>query len=160
MILQRINVVKSDVYDEVAKTTAYEGSKLTGDNSDGAYDRIFTTEGDRAMLGRFWDEACNVATDTLKRYIQEVNSQADGENQKNVDGYHVELMLSTAYDTRLTSSMEKSLRSFFVNSIVAKWDKFANKGNVETYEKDASSALEDIMSKIYYRKKPTRVTPK
>lgn len=162
MIKVELNIIKSDVYDEVAKTTSYEGAKAVNDAN--AYERIFTTDADRTMLDRFWDEACNIATDTMKRYITSVSSAAtnddtSGNEAKSQEGYHVKLSLSSAYDNTLTPSLQKSLRSFFVNAIVSKWDKFTNKDNVKTYEEDANASLDDIVSKIFYRKRPTRIVP-
>lgn len=167
MITANLNVIKSDVYDEVAKTTSYEGAKAVDD--DKAYERVFTTDADRAMLDRFWDEACNIATDTMKRFITTVSSSVTINNNSSkdqpqkepvtVDGYHAVLSLSSAYDNNLTPSIEKSLRSFFVNAIISKWDKFANKGNVKSYEDDANAALDDIVKKMFYRKRPQRTPP-
>ena len=45
---------KNDVYEEVAKTTSYAGAK-TDDAT--AYDKIFTTDADKEMLERFWQES-------------------------------------------------------------------------------------------------------
>ena len=50
-------IQKDTVYNEVAKTTSYTGAKMEGD--EGAYDRIFTTDEDKIMLERFWNESKN-----------------------------------------------------------------------------------------------------
>ncbi|MCI7654316.1 MAG: hypothetical protein MSS51_08590 [Bacteroidales bacterium] len=147
-----LTVNKQNVYDEIAKTTAYVGTKMTDDK--GAYDRIFTTEADRLMLERFWIESCNEATEEFKPFIQSVSEQTD--ITKN---YTVELELSGRFDTNLKGSMESSLFSFFVATIVGKWCKFTDKGETGSYLDDARKALMDIRSKMYYRKKPTRVAP-
>lgn len=140
-----LNVTKSDVFLEVAKTTAYEGKKDKDDAK--AYERVSTTDSDQTMLDRFFDEAATIATDTLKRFIKTV---------ANDKGYSVTLSLSSAYDTNLNAALQKGLFSFFVNTIIAKWDKLANKGNVDSYEDEANAALLDIQAKIFYRKPPSR----
>ena len=56
-------------------------------------------------------------------------------------------------------SVGTSLFSYFVAMIVSKWYKFTNKGESESYGTDAVGAIDDVMRKIYYRKKPTRVVP-
>lgn len=152
-----LTVNKQNVYDEVAKTTAYAGSKMTDD--EGAYDRIFTTEADRMMLERFWIEACNEATEEFKPFILSVSEQKEGKEPDLTRDYSVELELSSRFDTNLKGSMETSLFSFFVATIVGKWCKFTDKGETGSYSDDARKALMDIHSKMYYRKKPTRVVP-
>ncbi len=151
-----LTVKKLSVYNEVAKTTAYAGAKMEGD--DKAYERIFTTEKDRSMLERFWSEACNAATDTFKPFITSVSNKVTVGNDTE-DAYSVELELSSMFDTNLQGSIEASLFSFFVASIVAKWCKFTDKQETESYTNDAESSMRDIKSKIYYRKKPTRMAP-
>lgn len=152
-----LTIDKAEVMDEVAKTTAYEGKKAVGE--EGAYERIFATEEDRAMLRRFWDEAASAATESMKRFLvaagDTYSAEADGKSVER-EGYTVRLELSGSYDTALTPSVEKSLFSFFVNAIVGKWNGFVKEGQVERYEGEAAAALQDIMSKLFYRRRPTR----
>lgn len=152
-----LQVNKANVYDEVAKTTSYVGVKMKDDET--AYDRIFTTDDDRMMLERFWVEACNAATEEFKPFIISVSEQPESHGVELERNYQVELELSGSFDTRLQGSIETSLFSFFVASIVAKWCKFTNKAETESYTKDATAAMLDVHSKIYYRKKPQRIIP-
>lgn len=153
-----LSVNKANVYTEVAKTTAYTGSKMQDDKE--AYSRIFATDEDREMLERFWVEACNGATELLKQFIVTVSDQPMSHGVELDKNYVVRLELSSSYDESLNSSIETSLFSYFVAVIVAKWYHFCNKGDAESYEHDAQLALDDVRSKIYYRKKPRRVAPK
>lgn len=157
MIDVNLQVNKSYVYDEVAKTTSYTGAKMQGD--EGAYLRIFTTDDDRQMLERFWVEACSSATELLKPYIVSVSSHPVSLGTNLSNHYEVTLQLSSAYDASLSDSINSSLFSFFVSYITGKWYKFANKAEANDYIAEADSALENIKKKIYYRKKPTRVSP-
>lgn len=157
MIEVTLTVNKAQVYDEVAKTTSYTGVKMQGDES--AYDRIFTTDDDRMMLERFWVEACNAATEQFKPFLKSVNEQVEGLSVDLSRNYEVELELSSSYDASLTGSIKTSLFSFFVSLIVSKWFKFTNKDEAESYGVDASSMMGDVMRKVYYKKKPTRVIP-
>lgn len=152
-----LTVNKANVYDEVAKTTSYTGVKMQGD--DGAYDRIFTTDDDRLMLERFWVEACNAATEEFKPFIMSVSDQTDSHGINIENNYIVGLELSSAFDETLKGSIETSLFSFFVAAIVSKWYKFTNKGEQESYAADAVGMMQDVMSKIYFRKKPKRIIP-
>lgn len=148
MIYITIKAIKDDVLQEVAKTTAYEGQKSTDDD---AYDRMFTTEADCEMLERFWDEAASVITEMMKRFIVSVEDAAGGK-----DAYVANLEVGSRYDTSLTASVEKSLFSYFVNSIMGKWNSFVNGDSVARYEGEASKAMGDIGSKLLYKKKPRR----
>lgn len=152
-------VNKADVYDEVAKTTSYAGAKMPGDDKS-AYDRIFTTDEDRTMLERFWAEACNAATDLFKPFLLDVTSYT-GSAATDITQRHYEvtLELSGSFDTSLNGSIGSSLFSFFTDLIVSKWFKFANKGEAEGYAAEAAAMLEDVRSKLYYRKKPRRIAP-
>lgn len=145
------------VYDEVAQTTSYTGAKMQGDV--GAYERIFTTDDDRLMLERFWVEACNAATEQFKPFLVSVSEQSEGQRVDLEHNYEVQLELSSSFDTSLTGSIETSLFSFFVSFIISKWYKFCNKEEAESYGADSLAMMGDVMRKVYYKKKPVRVTP-
>lgn len=152
-----MTVNKANVYEEVAKTTSYAGAKAKED--DGAYQRIFTTDADRQMLERFWVETCGAATEEFKRFIVSVSSQPESHGVDLERDYHVELEVSGSFDLNLRDSMETSLFSFFVASIVGKWCKFTDKESTAGYGEDMEAALADVRSKLYYRKRPQRVRP-
>lgn len=157
MIDITIKAVKADVLNEVARTTAYEGKKSS---DEGAYERIFTTEEDRSMLQRFWDEAASSMTESLKRFVTSVDDSYttnDGDTSETFPAYVANLSVSNSYDTALTSSVEKSLFSYFVNAIVSKWNNFVKKDGVQRYEEEANNNITDILSKLFYKKRPTRI---
>ena len=142
-----LKINKETVYDEVAKTTEYTGAKMDDEH---AYETISTTEEDKTMLERFWNECKNMVCNSLKRVlVSEV--EAEGE-------YSLTLGLSAAFDESLTESMQRSLFSFFVMNITAKWYTFANKSEATGYATEAATYIEDIMRKAFYKKRPTRPT--
>ena len=144
---QTLSVNKENVYNEVAKTTSYTGAKM---DDEAAYDRIFTTEGDKTMLERFWDESKNTICNSMKKFL--VN-----EKESN-DTYTLTLNLSASFDESLLESMERSLFSFFVMNITAKWYTLANKQAATDYAAGAATNVEDIMRKAFFKKKPKRPT--
>ncbi len=155
MIEVRFKICKRDVYEEVAKTTAYTGAKKEDDAA--SYERMFATDADRLMLERFWREACNAVTDLLKDFITKVNRQPAISSMIDLDNnYEVELSLSNLYDESLTDSIQNSLFSFFVESILSKWYTITNKDEAEAAAANAVGMLNDAAHKIYHRKKPTR----
>lgn len=143
-----LSVNKADVYNEVAKTTSYTGAKMENDAT--AYTRIFTTEEDKDILERFWNESKNAVAGTLKKLLN---------NEQEENGtYTLTLDVSSSFDDSLTESMQRSLFSFFVMSIVSKWYIFTNKKEAESYATSALGDMEDVMRKAYYKKRPTRPT--
>lgn len=145
MVQITIKIEKDAVYNEVAKTTSYTGSKKIGD--EGAYERIFTTDEDQEMLARFWNETVSGAIEQFKSFIGEWS---------NSDSFTVQLTLSNRFDTNLKDSIQSSLFSHFVAMIISKWFRMANKEEAEEYGIEAAGAMDDVMKKIYYRKKPVR----
>lgn len=149
MIDITFTIYKKDVYEEVAQTTSYTGAKMDDEN---AYDRIFTTDEDQSMLERFWNESKNTVCNTTKKLLTS-ESETNGV-------FTLALQLSASFDEALTESMQRSLFSFFVMNITAKWYTFTNKQEATGYATEAATYLEDIMRKAYFKKKPMRPTYK
>lgn len=150
-------VNKANVYTEVAKTTSYTGAKLAADGS--AYEQVFTTDEDRLLLERFWNEASNAMTDLFKPFLVSVSSAAESHGVNLASNYTLVANMPSNFDTNLVDSIKSSMFSFFVNYIISQWYKFANKSETEEFAKLAAAMHDDIHAKMYYRKKPTRVTP-
>ncbi|MDO4165550.1 MAG: hypothetical protein Q4D56_14390 [Bacteroides sp.] len=147
MIEIALTVNKDEVYEEVAQTTSYTGAKMDDEH---AYDRIFTTDEDQTMLERFWNECKNTVCNSLKKVL---DSEAETNNV-----YKLTLNLSSSFDSTLTESMQRSLFSFFVMSITAKWYTFTNKAEATGYATEAATYMEDILRKAFFKKKPVRPT--
>ena len=150
-------VNKANVYTEVAKTTSYAGVKKAADGS--LYEQIFTTDEDRLMLERFWNEAANAATDLFKPFLVSASSTTQSHGVNLAGNYVAQLEMSSAYDTALNNSVQSSLFSYFVNYIVSQWFIFTNKEEAKGFAQEAAAMILDVKAKIYYRKKPTRVAP-
>lgn len=150
-------VNKANVFTEVAKTTSYSGIKKSPDGS--LYEQVFTTDEDRLMLERFWNEAANNVTDILKNFegVFSDTQQAHGIDIAN--NYSAKVSLSNSFDINLISSIQSSLFSFFVDYIVGSWYKFINKEEASSYLEDSAAMLLDVKSKIYFKKKPSRTKP-
>lgn len=147
MIEVTLTIDKESVYEEVAQTTSYTGAKM---DDEGAYERIFTTDDDKSMLERFWNESKNTIANSLKRILL---------NEQETDGtYSLQLGLSSSFDEILTDSMRRSLFSFFVMNITAKWYTFTNKQEATGYASEAATYIDDIMRKAFFKKKPSRPT--
>lgn len=151
-----IQIIQEDVYDEVAKATDYTGSKLI-DGDENARDRILAADDDLAELGRFWEESALATNENLKEMLvsgkTRIVGAADGKT-----GYEAVIEVSKSFDKELTASVESTLRSFFIASIIGQWFKFANKGEAKDYFTQAADMMETAERLLYSRRKPTRPT--
>lgn len=160
---------------EIAVTTAYTGGKM--DNDDNALHRISTVDEDENHLERFWEESrADICQELIGLVIFEgmVRSTIITPPVLPVDPiapnsaalppilqrehYELRLDVSKSFDEALLPSMQLSLFSYFVQSIVAKWYVYTNKGEAGDYADKASTLLDDIHRKAVYKKKPTRPT--
>lgn len=144
-----ITIKKSDVYEEVAKTTAYIGAKNKLDDGKSAFDQVFVTDADLAMIERFYNESVDTLMNLLKRFIEEVNGEEGNINWK--------LSLSSRFDIKMEPSIIRSASSYLVNSIVGKWCEITAPDKVKEYAENAAALLLDIKDKTFFKKKPTRI---
>lgn len=137
---------------EVAVTTAYTGGKM--ENDENALHRISTVDEDENHLERFWEES---RADICQELIGLVTFEGMATTPPRKH-YELRLDVSKSFDDALLPSMRLSLFSYFVQSIVAKWYVYTNKGEAGEYADKAATLLDDIHRKAVYKKKPTRPT--
>lgn len=143
-----LTIKKSDVYEEVAKTTAYIGAKNKLEDGKSAFDQVFVTDSDLTMIERFFNESLDALRNVLKRFI----SGGSG-----VDGTITwQLEMPSRFDDNLLSSINSSANSFLVNSIIGKWCEITANDKVKEYVDNAAALLLDIKDKAFFKKKPTR----
>jgi hypothetical protein len=147
----RLTIDKSAVFDEVGLTTNYAGVKMEGADRE-SQERVSVAEQDSVLLERFWAEACGTCTDVLKAFV--LNVEHGG------DAYVLTMATPAAYDDALTDSMERSLFSYFVASIIAKWDAVAYKADSAYYFDAAAAMLAEVLRKAYHKQRPKRPEPK
>jgi hypothetical protein len=141
-----LTLSQSDVFTEVAQTASYTGSKMQDDPK--AYDRITTVDEDQSELQRFWDESRAEVAKAFKR-------QLVSEGMKE-DTYSLVLDVPVAFDEALLPGMQSGLRSFFVQSITAKWFGYTNKKETGVYAEAAKTCLDEVREKALHRKMPVR----
>lgn len=143
-----LTIKKNDIYEEVAKTTAYIGKKATVEDGKSAFDQIFVTEADLSMIERFFNESLDALRNVLKRFI----SGGSG-----VDGtINWKLEMPSRFDGNLLDSINSSANSFLVNSIIWKWCEIAANDKAKEYSDNSAALLLDIKDKAFFKKKPTR----
>ncbi len=143
-----ISAANEDIYEEVYKTTSFLGVKNKLDNGKSAYDQVFTTEADKAILERFMIEAREMLTGLFKRFL----TNAD----YTVAELCFTLGMPSNFKDELQESMEQTMKHFAVNYIVAKWCEITCPEKAKEYADNAAQQLKDIKDKLFYKKPPTR----
>ncbi|MGZ7897751.1 hypothetical protein, partial [Haemophilus sp. SZY H54] len=136
-----LTITKSDIYEEVAKTTAYIGAKNKLEDGKSAFDQVFVTDADLTMIERFFNESLDALINVLKRFI----SGGSG-----VDGTITwQLEMPNRFDDNLLESINSSANSFLVNSIIGKWCGITANDKVKEYADNAAALLLDIKEKAF-----------
>lgn len=143
-----LTVDKSAVMKKVAQTTAYVAAKMTDNEDEETYDRIVTVDEDADVLEEMWDESRVEVARVFKGLLAEEGMEGDN--------YHLTLNEPENYNTGLRASMKKGLVLYFVQSIVAQWFMYTNKGEAAAYAEKASAQLEYVRGMAYDRKYMTR----
>lgn len=145
-----LSISKKDVMKEVAVTTAYAGAKRI-ETDENAPERIATVDEDEAHLERFWDESRGALCQELTEFVS-----YEGMAKANSSRYELELEVSNAFNKALLPSMNVSLMSYFVHSIVAKWYVYTNKEEAGAYADKAAVLLDDIHRMAMHKMRPER----
>ena len=164
-----LSILKSAVLDEVFKQTAYVGAKITQSDGTNAYDKIYATADDAAMMERFWKEAIAFTTGNLKLYLTScqtttttnVTSEIETSPAIATSALTLTIILSMPegrYNTSQNNSIVVSLYSYFVNYMTARWMAITNKPEAEYYEKYAQTSMEDVLRKVFSKTRPARPT--
>ena len=166
-----LSILKSAVLNEVYKQTAYVGAKITQSDGTNAYDKIYATADDAAMMERFWKEAIAFTTGNLKSYLKScktkvlngVAAEIETSPAEAPAALTLEIILTMPegrYNASQNNSIVVSLYSYFVNYMTARWMAITNKPEAEYYEKYAQTSMEDVMRKVFSKTRPTRpITP-
>ena len=153
-----IIVNKSSVYEEVGKTTSYIGAKSVGDAD--AYERIFTTDEDRAMLERFWREASGNVTSLLKPMASTISDQPVTHGVDIGRSFTASLNMPDSFPSSLTNSINNSLYSYFVQYISSKWLGIGKEEDkAKSYMEMATVSFMEAKEKLFYRERPKRIKP-
>lgn len=111
--LLRVSVNKTDIFDEVRKTSSYIGAKALTDIGDSSYKHIAAQKEDIEMLNRFWDEACAEVVRIAKDFVSD-NISTD-------DVFQLSLSMPDNYNRAFDKSLIVEISSFIVYSVLANW---------------------------------------
>lgn len=141
-----IKISRIDVFNDVAKTASYTGAKMVGD--DDAYERISITDQNMELFNSYWNVAVSLLCDNLKEMIQTITHTPEE--------LTISLNVSNSFDISLVSSINASIKAFFVEIILGKWFEITNKQEFQARYNSGVEMLTDALRKLYYRKAPTR----
>lgn len=156
VITLNIVISKVRVLDEVAKTTAYIGSKAMSGEDPGAYDRIAALDADREQLDRYWMEACSEASRLLDHWMVSVSDQTLTHHVELGRDYAATLAMPTNWNSAYSKTIEELLTSFMVDSIAAKWLLITDKQDAAAHAALADGTSKQVSQLLLARVRPQR----
>lgn len=145
----RISINRDEVYEEVAKTTAYIGGKSLDANGKSLYDQVFVTDADKEMLEGYWNASIGDVSVALDSVLAFENSDSGEEETFG-------LRVSNLFNESLVKTLETTAFSYVVNKVVAEWCLVVSKDKAEDYLSKANALLVKMDAILYMRKRPTR----
>lgn len=142
-----IRISRADVYEEVAKTADYTGSKLTEGGDADIRDRLLITDEDFQTLGRLWEESVAAANERLRGLYVGGSAPSEGE-------YRAELRVPSNFDSALSVSIRNAVRSYLILSVTGKWFVLAGSDLAEGYMASAVAMMQGALRMLYSRKAP------
>lgn len=156
MIEVKIKISRDKVYDLVAAETVYVGGRSAIASEDGAYDRLFVTDDDRAQLDGFFRDACSNANSFFAEWLKSESSPDVNPATRKTD-YTATLELPDNADNISLGTMSNDLYSFFTSTIMASWLQMLGVESASAYVESAKAAVESLTAKLNRRVRPTYV---
>lgn len=146
-----ITINKADIYEQIAKITAYVGANSVGASGDTLYERVFTTQHDQELLEEYFAEACGRIALVVKRFLICLN-QTDAD-------YTIKLDLPSNYIADYNQSITENAVKYVINYIIAQWFLVTNQGAAQQYADIATGQAAELSAKLYVRRAPKRLEP-
>lgn len=144
----KLDINKVDLYNEVAKTTAYIGGKNVDANGKNLLEQVFVTNADREMLQRSWAEAI----DNVNTVLGNVLRQSTDEDKD----WCIGLGMPNNFPKEMTQTLESTITHYAINKMVADWCAIVDKEEVENYVNQSTALLAQMSSIINKRRRPVR----
>lgn len=140
----QITILRDNVFEEVGKTTAFDGAKR--ETGDGTYERVMATEDDRQIMARAFDEAAQAAESAFADIAYDITA----DNSQ----WGVTLYLPGSFNEKAAQSINSDMFSFFCESILEKWYASTLPDASNRHAQLAMGYLTDASKKIWYRSAP------
>lgn len=141
-----IQIDKTEVYEDVAKVTAYIGGKNVDANGKSFFDQVFVTEADNEMIDGFWAEATSNASTALHHSLKSFSLNDDAV---------ITLQLPGNFKKSILNALSQNIKDYIENSIIAAWCAVVKKDE-ESYATKATALLQQISAMQYLRQRPKR----
>ena len=144
----KIILLKTDVMDRVAETTAYTGNKTETSDKAAFFERVATVTGDASILDRYWQDSCAALADSLRSFVREATFGKET--------FTMTLEVSNSYDLTLTPAAESGVLAIIAASITSRWFRITMPQRAEEWLKEARFQFSALLANLYHRKKPLR----
>jgi len=151
-----ITIDKKTVLDEVKKSSAYIGSKLTTDKDPAAYSRVSLIEANDEQLERFWCEACSEAVASLSHWQTSAGDHSVGDNAGRSTPFTVTLALPSNWNDALGGNLDEAVAGYLTNQVLARWLMLTDRPDVEGHGALAAASLNQARRLVLERKRPDR----
>ena len=148
MKLINILINKTNVFQSVVLSSSYVGIKTGADNPGNFYDRVTLNDGDRELFDRYWKEAADAITETLKDFICEISLEGDT--------LHMQLEMSGSFDSMLIPSIKEGIFSWIVALVSRDWFRVTMPEKSVEWEAAVSKICNSLLSRLYHRTRPRR----
>lgn len=139
-----IYISKSDVYNEVIKTTAYTGAKQASD--EGGFDKVFLSDAETEMLDRYWRDVCSDISLRLSEWIVGIEPETA----------IITLNVADGFNDALTDSLAQAITSYFVTSLLYRWYSIATPALAEGMATESILHIKIVTELVNQRKRPTK----
>lgn len=155
-----IPITKKDLFEDVARYTAFEGKKGSevGDDAD-FYEKAFTTDADRELLNHYLSEAVSVVTVMLRRHAAEIVLPRKDEPLELADVFTVTLRLPDEYNEQYTPGIIEDVRTYIASFMAYRWLSMIDTDRAERYRVKADDTMKLARMKVFRKDAPIRTIP-
>ena len=155
-----ISIGKKEVFEDVARYTAYEGDKGSdiGEGKD-LYPKVFTTDADREQLNHYLTEAVSFIVAMLRRYASEIVLPQKDIPLELTDEFSITLHLPDEYNGQFTASIGEDVRTYIASFITFKWLSMIDTDRAARYMTQVEDTMRLLRMKVFRKDAPTRTIP-
>lgn len=152
-----VEVDKRNVYNEIAKMTAYIGARdSSGTSEDYTYEKVFTVDEDRIALEGFWADACVELTKSISEYVHTTSGSIPEHGLALGNDFSVTLKMPDNYNEGTVESVKSGVFQFFVYTILSRWLSMTKRESAPQYMEMAGASISDVFRLLNSRNRPVR----
>lgn len=148
-----ITLSKDTIFTEVNKQTSYEGAKADAT----LYDKVRVKSHDRAMLERWWGDACGLIATICVPYVTDI----EGFDVSSHDSITIGLSLPSNWNANQESILTTTAQDIVCEYLLQQWYLLLNmEAQAKVSAEKITSATAKMAVALYDRVRPTRPTHK